>query len=101
LQFVSSVTEEGGARAVDDGVTQTVTMKRGAKLGLEGMPNPVTLAPYRSFREIEQVESKFLLRYRDVKFALFDVEGNAWQYEAVRRVAEYLCGKLTGVTIIT
>jgi len=51
LQFVSSVTEESGARAVDDGVTQTVTTKRGAKLGLEGMPNPVTLAPYRSFRE--------------------------------------------------
>lgn len=101
LQFVSSVTEESGVNAKDDGVTQTVTTKRGAKLGLEGMPNPVTLAPYRSFREIEQVESKFLLRYKDGKFALFDVEGNAWQYEAVKRVAEYLGGKLSGVTIVT
>lgn len=87
--------------AKDDGVTQTVVTKSGAKIGVESMPNPVELAPYRSFREIDQVKSKFLLRYKDGKFALFDVEGNAWQYEAVKRVAEYLAGKLTGVLILT
>lgn len=101
LAFVSTVTEENAASAKDDGVTQTVATKRGAKLGVENIPNPVELAPYRSFREIEQVASKFLLRYKDGKFALFDVEGNAWQYEAVKRVAEYIRTSLTGVTVLT
>lgn len=101
LAFVSTVTEESAASAKDDGASQVVTTKRGAKLGVESIPNPVELAPYRSFREITQVASRFLLRYRDGKFALFDVEGNAWQYEAVKRVAEYIRTSLIGVTVLT
>ncbi len=59
------------------------------------VPNPVILAPYRTFPEIEQVESKFIFRMQEgPNAALYEADGGAWKNEAMRRIKEYLVENL-------
>lgn len=91
LKIASSVRDESEAKFEDNGATQQVSQKRGAKFEFQPLPNPVLLAPFRTFREIEQPVSKFVFRYREGnKFALFDAEGEAWKYAAIDGIAAYL-----------
>lgn len=59
-------------------------------------PNPVTLAPYRTFREIAQPESQFVFRLRGgvegalPHAALFEADGAEWKLAAVGRIASFL-----------
>src|SRR5262245_42483150 len=65
LEVVGNISTEGVTTFDDDGVTQGVVARAGVRLGkLVGVPNPVTLAPFRTFRDIEQPASKFVLRVR-------------------------------------
>lgn len=55
----------------------------------------VRLAPYRTFREIKQPESEFLLRSRIddnnvPKLALYEADGGAWKISAIHGIAEYI-----------
>lgn len=81
------VTEVG-----DNGISQQVTMKTGvAKVGNVKVPNPVVLAPYRTFPEIEQPESKFIFRMQSgPAAALYEADGGAWRNEAMKRIKDYL-----------
>ena len=91
LKIASSVRDESEAKFEDTGATQQVSQKRGAKFEFQPLPNPVLLAPFRTFREVEQPVSKFVFRYRSGnKFALFDAEGEAWKYAAIDGIAAYL-----------
>ena len=65
------------------------------------VPNPVILAPYRTFLEVEQPESSFIFRMRDsdrggVSCALFEADGGAWRNEAMSDVAAYIIKQLSG-----
>lgn len=79
----------------DDGFTQRVQFRKGLRLKEEGsLQNPVQLAPYRTFREVEQPVSEFILRFnqdRDgVRAALFEADGSKWRLDAIEKVREYL-----------
>ena len=53
------------------------------------------LRPYRTFLEVEQPESEFLLRLdEDGNVGLFEADGGMWELEAKRRVAAYFEAKL-------
>ena len=92
LKVVGNVQEKNVSEAGDDGVTQTVVMKTGvATLENVIVPNPVTLAPFRTFPEIEQVDSEFVFRMQSgPRAALFEADGGAWKNEAMRRIKEWL-----------
>lgn len=90
ITFVSSVNLEESTSSKDDGFTQEVATKKGARLGSEKIPNPVTLAPYRTFRELEQVESQFLVRHENGRFALYDCAGQTWKIEAMESIKAHL-----------
>lgn len=101
LAVVGNLVSEAVNVANDDGVTQVVTARRGiAKVANVTVPNPVTLRPYRTFGEIEQPESRYVLRLRRENdsgmptIGLFEVADNQWRLEAMRRIADYLRGKL-------
>jgi hypothetical protein len=108
LRVVGNIKEEKVKTAADDGVTQTVTAKQGVAFVQEvAVPNPVTLAPYRSFPEINQVESDFVLRVRAGRsegelptIALFEADGGRWQIEAVKRVKAYLAARVGDIPVI-
>ena len=67
--------------------------------------NPWVLAPYRTFREITQVASPFILRVRKgangPELALFEADGGRWTLDAINQIAGYLGAALpTDVTIL-
>lgn len=99
LSIISSVQAGTVSEYTDDGFTQKANLKRGAKLETAKMPNPVTLAPFRSFPEIEQVESDFIFRlkeeYGSIECGLFPADGGAWQLESRQRIKDWLTAALS------
>lgn len=94
LKFTGLVKDEAVKTIGDDGVTQSATIKTGiTTVGNAQVPNPVILAPYRTFPEIEQPLSKFIFRMkndRGPEAALFEADGKAWRNKAIRDIKEYL-----------
>lgn len=96
LKVIGNIKEEGIKQIGDDGVSQAATIKTGvASVNDVVVPNPVLLAPYRTFPEIEQPESKFIFRMQSgPKAAIFEADGGAWRNEAMKRIKEYLAEAL-------
>jgi len=102
LKVVGNVRDEQVQAYCDDGVSQQVTAKVGvAKVEDIPVPNPVILAPYRTFSEIEQPASSFVFRMQTGgRAALFEADGGAWKGVAMLRIAEWLKGKIPDVPVI-
>lgn len=92
LQYTGLIQDDNVKSYGDDGVSQQVTVKTGvASVGNAVVPNPVTLAPYRTFPEIVQPESKFIFRMQDgPSAALFEADGKAWRNTAILEIKKYL-----------
>ena len=91
LQLLSSVSSESKVTSSDNGVTQKVEAKAGIALNtlVEVKPR-VSLKPFRTFIEVAQSESEFLLRISDRgEIGLFPADGGVWKLEATRNVAGY------------
>lgn len=100
--IVGNVKSEEVIQFGDDGISQQVTAKSGiARVDNIVIPPRVKLAPYRTFMEIEQPESKFVFRAKKSDslpyFALFEADGGAWRIEAMKRIKAYLEGQLQGI----
>lgn len=98
LKVVGNIKEEQVRSTGDDGVSQLVTAKSGvATVGDVKVPNPVKLAPYRTFVEIEQPSSDFVFRMKDgPRCALFEADGGAWKLQAMQNIKNYLQKELDG-----
>ena len=92
LQYTGLVQDENVKSIGDDGISQQVTVKTGvASVAQAVVPNPVSLAPYRTFPEVEQPVSKFIFRMQDgPRAALFEADGGAWRNTAIKNIKEYL-----------
>lgn len=92
VQLLGTITEENTASASDDGFSQSVVVKKGIALKDNKVINPrVRLTPFRTFVELEQPESEFLLRLQEGgRVALFEADGGAWKLKARENVANYL-----------
>lgn len=99
IDFASHLIVEAGQDIEDDGISQITTVKAGvASRQKAKAPNPVTLAPYRTFLEVEQPASDFILRLdKNANLALFEADGGFWKLQAVRLVKEYLFKNLKDV----
>ena len=104
IKYASNVTTTVEANTEDDGVTQAVTVKKGiAGKGVDVLPNPVRLRPYRTFTEVEQPESSFVFRCKDndgVKFALVEADGGAWKGEAMKNIKAFMKENVPGLNVI-
>lgn len=99
LKYTGLIKDEAVKSTGDDGVSQAVTIKTGvASVGQAVVPNPVTLAPYRTFPEVEQPLSKFIFRMQEgPKAAIFEADGGAWRNQAIKNIKEYLEQELKGL----
>ncbi|KAA8676181.1 hypothetical protein [Clostridium sp. HV4-5-A1G] len=99
LKVVGNIKDSAVKQVGDDGVSQAATIKTGvASVNNVVVPNPVVLAPYRTFPEIEQPESKFIFRMQSgPAAALFEADGGAWRNEAMGRIKKYLEEQLKDV----
>lgn len=102
LQLVGTMTTEAVQTSKDDGITQTVTARKGVALAENvRVPNPVTLAPFRTFRELEQPESLFVFRVKDgPKCALYEADGAAWKLETIQRIRDWFTTRISGLAVI-
>lgn len=85
----------------DDGISQNVTTAKGmAFKETVTVRNRVSLAPYRTFREVAQPASEFVFRARDGgMLALYEADGGAWKIAAIQAVAAWLKNRLAGVEL--
>ena len=87
----------------DDKFSQTLQVKTGLTTKAnETVENPITLLPYRTFREVGQPESEFILRYRsqtDIVAALFEGDGGRWKLDAISSIKAWLSEK-TDIPVI-
>jgi len=100
VMLMAGISENQVKNTFDDGLAQSVTVQAGVALvGTQKVPNPVALKPFRTFREIDQPESLFVLRLvagegSKPKAALFEADGGAWRLIAIDRIALYLRDRL-------
>jgi hypothetical protein len=98
IAIVSRVVAQDEISGSDNGISQSLQVKKGVSGALsesihtKGMYD---LRPYRTFRELTQPESKFILRLKPVdgglpQVALFDAEGGTWRYKAMQEIKIYL-----------
>lgn len=91
LNLLGSISNESRVTTSDNGVTQKVEAKTGIALNsmVEVKPR-VHLQPFRTFLEVEQPGSEFLLRISDRgEIGLFPADGGVWKLEATRNIAAY------------
>lgn len=105
LQLVGNITEVASASYSDDGVTQTVNAKTTViKIETVPVPNPVKLAPFRTFTEIEQPESNFVLRIakggdKGPTCTLHEADGGRWKVEAINSIRDWLRAEINDKTV--
>lgn len=92
LNIISNIVEENGVEIRDNGLAQQVKVKQGvATVGLREVPGRVTLKPFRTFIEVAQPESEFILRLREgAQVGLFEADGGAWELNAIYAIKAYL-----------
>jgi hypothetical protein len=105
LALAGNISGDNVSNFNDDGVTQKVIARRGISfVGNVPVPNPVTLAPFRTFLEIDQPASKFVYRMKQaddsIHCALIEADGGNWKLEAIKRIREWLRERLPEGTII-
>jgi hypothetical protein len=96
LDLLNRIDVNQGVSSVDNGVMQEVSVRTGAVLKEKMSVRPIVrLQPYRTFLEVSQPVSDFLLRVSKSGYpALFEADGGAWKLEAKRNIAAYLAEQL-------
>lgn len=97
LDLLSRISKESVVSSEDNGVSQTVEARKGISLKEKVQIRPrILLRPYRTFLEVAQPESEFILRLNDNgDVGLFEADGGAWKLEAKKNVMEYFEGALS------
>lgn len=96
LKLASSLTNEATGQSEDDGFTQRVTVKAGlARKDTVTIKPRVTLAPYRTFPEVQQPRSEFVFRARvqdgaGPQLMLVEADGGLWKIDAIKTVREVM-----------
>ena len=96
LDLLSRITDEKSVSSKDNGVTQVVEARQGVALNAVVEVKPrILLRPFRTFLEVEQPESEFLLRVdADKGIGFFEADGGVWKLEAKRNIADYFTSNL-------
>lgn len=100
LESLKQITNSNEVKTEDNGITQVVTARAGAALGAVNVQPIWCLRPYRTFTEIEQPESLFLLRLHsdgaETSYRLYETDGGAWAVTAMNDVRDYLRAEFGG-----
>lgn len=105
IAMLGNVASEHVREHNDDGMSQSIQIKSGLRLKSEvKVTNPVELTPYRTFRECEQVESPFIIRFKargehQPMVMLKDAGGDYWQIDAMLNIRVWL--EATNITLPT
>lgn len=96
LSLLSHMSVDQSVKSDDNGVTQTVQVRKGVSFVENQRVRPIVkLAPYRTFQEVTQPESEFVFRvYDDRSISLTAADGGMWKMEARIATLDYLTSAL-------
>ena len=102
LKIVNNMTEEQSVKTADDGISQRVTITSGVQgVDTSVFQNPAWLRPMRTFPEVTQPVSPFVVRFKEGKqTALLEADGGKWKVEAIQTVGKYLSEKLALANVV-
>ncbi|MCI8880686.1 MAG: hypothetical protein HFH27_12025 [Clostridiaceae bacterium] len=86
-----------GAKIVynDNGIATTVTTQKGVALQANAQIKPlIKLRPYRTFQEVEQPESIFLIRLTERGISFTEADGGMWKLGARETIKMFLMERL-------
>ena len=108
IDLLSHMSVDQSIKSDDNGVTQTVQVRKGISFVENKAVRPiVTLAPYRTFQEVQQPASEFVFRvYEDRSISLTAADGGMWKLAARDAAKRYLTDALAdeiekGLVIVT
>lgn len=87
-----------GAKVIynDNGIATTITTQKGVALQTNEQIRPlVKLRPYRTFQEVEQPESIFLIRVSDRGISFIEADGGMWKLAARETIKTFLEERLS------
>ena len=82
-----------GAKVIynDNGIATTITTQKGVALQTNEQIRPlVKLRPYRTFQEVEQPESIFLIRVSDRGISFIEADGGMWKLATRETIKRFL-----------
>ncbi len=95
LRLLSEISTGAKITLNDNGIATTVVTKKGIDLQANEAIRPIiTLKPYRTFQEIEQPESIFLIRVNTKNITFTEADGGMWKLKARQTVKAFLEEKL-------
>lgn len=95
LQLLSSITSGSKVTLNDNGIATSIVTQKGIALQDNAAIRPIVdLRPYRTFMEVEQPESPFLIRVSERAITFVEADGGMWRLAARETVKAYLCAAL-------
>lgn len=98
VNLLSKITDTNSVSSEDNGLSQTVQARKGISTALVEnvtIRSRVELIPFRTFIEVDQPASQFLLRLKEGGgVGIFEADGGAWKLQAKTNINEYLSDKL-------
>ena len=91
LKLLSDITTGSKVTFNDNGVATSVVTKKGIDLQSNTTIRPIiSLRPYRTFQEVEQPASEFLIRINERNITFVEADGGMWKLTARNTVKKYL-----------
>lgn len=95
LKLLSDITAGSKITLNDNGIATSVVSRSGVALQTNTPIRPIiTLKPYRTFQEVEQPASQFLIRVSERGITFVEADGGMWKLAARKTVRDYLAEKL-------
>jgi len=95
LRLLSQITCGGKVTYNDDGLAMTVITQKGIALqGTEAIKPLISLKPYRTFQEIEQPTTIYLIRIDERGISFIEADGGMWKLTARQTIKAYFDAEL-------
>lgn len=94
-KLLSEITTGAKVTMNDNGIATSIVTQKGVALQSNESIKPiVNLRPYRTFQEVEQPMSPFLIRVNERRIAFIEADGGMWKLAARETVKKFLEDKL-------
>ena len=91
LRLLSSITTGGKVTFNDNGVATSIVTQKGIALQENTEIRPIVrLSPYRTFQEVLQPESQFLIRVSERAITIVEADGGMWKLQARRNIMQFI-----------
>lgn len=91
MKLLSDITSGGKITLNDNGIATSVVTQKGVALQSNEAIRPIVkLKPYRTFQEVEQPESAFLIRVSERGISFTEADGGMWKLAARETIKKFL-----------